>query len=107
MAYLFLDTFYLIFAPAKFERELIKLKDGGTIGLDWDGELPDAKAGITQPVLIMCPGLGGGNQNLYCLALMWKARVLGYKVCTVLFRGGDGIPITAPKLSYSGSWEDA
>ena len=26
---------------------------------------------------------------------------------TVLFRGAAELPITTPKLSYSGSWEDA
>ena len=39
--YLLMETFYENIRPEKFNRELIKLPDGGTIGLDWDGEIPD------------------------------------------------------------------
>ena len=45
--------------------------------------------------------------NLYTLALLWQARQSGYKIATVLFRGANGLPITTPILSYSGSWKDA
>lgn len=31
------------FFSDEYERELIKLKDGGTIGLDWDRGIPDLK----------------------------------------------------------------
>ena len=34
------------------------------------------------------------------------ARKRGYKVGTIYFRCSDGIPITSPKLNYSGSWDD-
>mmetsp|Transcript_17049 Transcript_17049/g.22958 ORF Transcript_17049/g.22958 Transcript_17049/m.22958 type:complete len:109 (+) Transcript_17049:316-642(+) len=89
------------------ERELVKLPDGGTCGLEWDGGLPKEDRLLTKPVLVICPGLGGGSQNLYSLALLWKARKAGFQVVTILFRGAEGLPITVPKLSYSGSWEDA
>lgn len=104
--YLLLENFYIYFRPAKFERELLKLPDGGTIGLDWDGGIPNAEQAPTQPYLIICPGLGGDSQNLYSMALLWKARAAGYKVVTVLFRGADNIPITSPKLGYGGNWKD-
>ena len=38
--------------------------------------------------------------------MCWAARQAGYKVATILFRGGQGLPITSGKLSYSGCWED-
>jgi len=92
----------------KFERELLILsEDGGTVGLNWDGGIPDPKAKEKQPILAVCPGLGGGSSNLYSVAMIWAARKAGFKCCTVLFRGAEGLPITAPKLSYSGSWRDA
>ena len=37
----------------------------------------------------------------------WLAKKEGYKCGTILFRGAEGIPITTPKLSYSGCWTDA
>ena len=104
VVYLLCENLNRFFRPEKFERELIKLPDGGTIGLDWDGGVPDPSVAPTQPYLLICPGLGGGSYNLYSLGLLWKARKAGYKVGTVLFRGAEGLPITSPKLNYSGSW---
>ena len=82
------------------------MPDGGTIGLDWDKGIPNPNENPDQPILIICPGLGGDSHNLYSLALLWKARKAGFKIATVLFRGAAGLPITTPKLSYSGSWKD-
>ena len=90
-----------------FEREEIYCPDGGTIGLDWDQGIPDPEEHPDKPILIICPGLGGDSRNLYSLQLLWEARRVGFKVVTVLFRGAAGLPITTPKLSYSGSWRDA
>ena len=59
--YLLIEIFYENLFPTKFERELFKLKDGGTIGLDWDGGIPDPKVPPTKPILIIAPGLGGGS----------------------------------------------
>ena len=39
--------------------------------------------------------------------MLYSARKAGFKVCTMLFRGADGIPITSGKLSHSGAWRDA
>lgn len=106
--YLLAETFHQNFRPDKFNREIIKCPDGGTIGLDWDGDIPDPAAdGPQKPIIVICPGLGGDSHNLYSLQLLWDARRAGFKVVTVLFRGAAGLPITTPKLSYSGSWRDA
>ena len=34
-------------SPTPFNRELIKLKDGGTVGIDWDGPIPTADQPLT------------------------------------------------------------
>lgn len=90
----------------KFERELLTLSDGGTLGLDWDGGIPDPHAEKRYPILVIAPGLGGGSHNMYSLGMLWIARAAGFKVVTVLFRGAESVPITTPLLSYSGSWRD-
>lgn len=56
---------------------------------------------------MLAPGLGGGSRNFYTLVLLHQARKQGFKVGTVLFRGGEGMPITSDKICYAGSWEDA
>ena len=105
--YLVCETVCKFMSPTKFDRELLKMADGGTCGLEWDGGIPTEDNPNTKPLLIICPGLGGGSQNLYSLALLWKAREAGFKVVTILFRGAENLPITTPKLSHSGCWEDA
>ena len=106
MVYLTCQELNKVFFKDKFSRELIKLPDGGTMGLDWDGPVPDPSVNPEQPYLIMCPGLGGSSHNFYCLSLCWAARRAGFKVATLLFRGCEKIPITTGKLSYAGSWQD-
>lgn len=39
----------------------MKLEDGGTAGLDWDGGIPDPEKMPDKPILVICPGLGGGS----------------------------------------------
>ena len=101
---LFVNTVF----PEKFTREQFKLPDGGTLGLEWDGGIPDMEneQENAKPLLLIVPGLGLDSQNLYTLAMLWKARQAGYKVCTLNFRGADGIPLTSPKLNHSGCWKD-
>ena len=48
----------------KFERELLILKDGGTAGVDWsvnDDGIGKPPPGDTKPILLLYPGLSGGN----------------------------------------------
>ena len=46
--------------PEKFPRELFKLPDGGTLGLEWDGGIPDMENAeeAAKPLLFIAPGLG-------------------------------------------------
>ena len=47
--------------PEKFTREMLILPDGGTIAIDWDGGIPEKSEAQPKPIIIMCPGLGGGT----------------------------------------------
>ena len=53
----------------------------------------------------MIPGVAGGSNNLYQLALIRQIRDK-YKLVSLLMRGSDGVPITSPLLCHPGSWED-
>ena len=65
--YLIKEIFLENLFPTPFEREEIKLPDGGTVGLDWDGPIPTEDKPLDKPLLVLAPGLGGGTQNLYTL----------------------------------------
>lgn len=73
--YMWTEIFTKMFTKVKFERELFKLSDGGTIALDWvidhEGGIP--KKGHTRPILCMFSGLAGGNDNLYILSMVRDA----------------------------------
>lgn len=69
------------FFPPKYEREEFDLADGGVMAIDWtvedDGtaypqEGKDGK--LTKPILLLLPGLSGGNDNLYTISLMEIAK---------------------------------
>ena len=106
LCYIVKEVLYENLYPDPFKREFVKCPDGGTIGLDWDGEIPDHTQPLSQPLLVIAPGLGGGTHNLYTISMLQKARSQGFKVVTIVFRGAEGLPITVPKLSYSGSSQD-
>ena len=74
LCYLVKEALYENFYPDSFKREFVTCPDGGTIGLDWDGEIPDATQPLTQPLLVIAPGLGGGTHNLYTISMLQKAR---------------------------------
>ena len=110
-----------MFSKIKFERELFKLSDGGTIALDWvvdhEGGIPKKGPSSinSRPILCMFSGLAGGNDNLYLQSMMNQAinaykntngSGQGYKCVVVNFRGAAGVPMTSPKLYWLNTWED-
>ena len=59
-----------IYHPLKFHREQFTLKDGGTVGLDWDGPIPSADWPLHKPLVVIVPGLGGATHCLYTTELI-------------------------------------
>lgn len=68
--------------PLKYERELFKLSDGGTIALDWHKDENNGSTGRPslnssekrqRPILACVSGLNGGNDNLYLYSVIKAA----------------------------------
>ena len=59
IVYLIYELIIQWISPSVFEIELVKMDDGGTCGLAWDGGIPSEDKPLNQPLLIICPGLGG------------------------------------------------
>ena len=68
----------------KYDRELFKLSDGGTIALDWHidesggipfaiGEEDSYHMPSKRPILCLISGLSGGNDNLYVYSMVKQA----------------------------------
>ncbi len=58
--------------PMKYDRELFKLSDGGTIALDWIRDDQNFKRD-RRPILCLISGLSGGNDNLYLFSTIKAA----------------------------------
>ena len=72
IVFIFYELFSQILLPVPFEKELFKLKDGGTLGLDWDEGKPEPvtkdslKSGVElKPMIILIPGVAGDSDNMY------------------------------------------
>jgi predicted alpha/beta-fold hydrolase len=83
-----------------FERELITLPDGGTVGIDWASSLDDdedtPRLHSASPVILFLHGLIGDSQSEYIFHLSRKFLHIGYRVGVMIARGCGGMKLTSP-----------
>lgn len=78
-----------------YRRELLTLKDGGEIALDWSEHNCDVKS----PVILILPGLTGASQSEYIKCLVTAANNFGARVVVFNNRGLGGVTLkVSPKL---------
>lgn len=109
LMYLLLDYGNKFFCKFGFYRETFTGPDGATFGVDWTFDKKSDKDGRpkdedNRPILLLLPGLGGQNFNLYTVAIKKLATQRGFKTGTVLFRNSEGLPVTSGKFCYSACW---
>jgi abhydrolase domain-containing protein 1/3 len=108
LIYVLFEIRMKLFFPIKYEREIIKLSDGGQLALDWqidhEGGLPLRDS--ARPILACIPGLSGGNDNGYLYSMMRKATENGFKCVVVNFRGSSGVNLTSKRFYGSAAWKD-
>lgn len=91
-----------------YTRTLIRVPDGGTLGLDWtepedEGLPPDA------PIVVVMHGLTGGSYESYVRSILSRACApkssggLGYRGVVMNFRGCAGVKLTSPQM-FSGGY---
>ena len=81
------------------DRELFVFNDGGIGGIDWTVGRPEISC--KKPILLVYPGLSGGNSNWYALGLIHEARKRGIICGTLLYRGTENLPLTSPQFNVS------
>ncbi|RDB26320.1 hypothetical protein Hypma_006635 [Hypsizygus marmoreus] len=94
-----------------YRRTLLRLLDGGTIGLDF---APSDSTHLAEdtPIIVVQHGLTGGSHEAYLRAILRPACTsieeggLGYRAVVVTFRGCAGVPLTSPKLYTAGHTDD-
>uniref|UniRef100_A0A1B6EDK0 AB hydrolase-1 domain-containing protein n=1 Tax=Clastoptera arizonana TaxID=38151 RepID=A0A1B6EDK0_9HEMI len=84
-----------------YRREILQLKDGGEVGLDWlDG------GSETSPIIIILPGITGASQADYIKGLVLTAEKVGIRTVVFNNRGIGGITLKTPRTYCAANTED-
>lgn len=86
----------------EYRREILRLKDGGEVALDWLEKGCDENS----PVIIILPGLTGESQADYIKCLVTAANNEGIRVVVFNNRGLGGIELKTPRLYCASNCED-
>uniref|UniRef100_A0A7S3PFG1 Serine aminopeptidase S33 domain-containing protein n=1 Tax=Aplanochytrium stocchinoi TaxID=215587 RepID=A0A7S3PFG1_9STRA len=89
----------------KYEREFVRLKDGGTVGLDWavSSRCPSSKELLlspdisddSYPIVFLHHGLCGSSRSHYVLsAVNYFLKTQKYRVVVMVARGCGEVPLT-------------
>ncbi|KAJ3327020.1 hypothetical protein HDU76_012427 [Blyttiomyces sp. JEL0837] len=82
----------------KYEREIITLRDGATLALDWCPGVPKDPSDPT-PLLFLVHGLNGASSESYVRSLVHLCRTKRHYRCVVMnYRGCGNVPLTTPKI---------
>ncbi|CAD7092621.1 unnamed protein product [Hermetia illucens] len=85
-----------------YRREILTLKDGGEVALDWLEKGCDSES----PVIIILPGLTGESQAEYIKCLVIAANNAGMRTVVFNNRGLGGIALKTPRLYCAANCDD-
>ncbi|KAF9506562.1 hypothetical protein BS47DRAFT_1352637 [Hydnum rufescens UP504] len=91
-----------------YTRTLIRVPDGGTLGLDWT-EPGDDTLSPDTPIVVVLHGLTGGSYEAYVRSILSRACAsksqggLGYRGVVMNSRGCAGVKLTSPQM-FSGGY---
>ncbi|CAM9981910.1 unnamed protein product, partial [Ectocarpus fasciculatus] len=88
------------------DRELFKISDGGTVGLDWVLETTDRPYNPDRPLAVLVHGLCGDTDSVY---ITFAARALqkrGYDVVSFVSRGCGGLTLTTMEGFHAAKFSD-
>ena len=92
-------------APERFERETIRLQDGGEIAVDWHAPAAETRAlDEDAPIVAVMHTLTGTARDFAGFARCARAR--GFRVAVLLRRGHLGRPLATPRFNLLGSCDD-
>lgn len=86
-----------VLPPLEYRRELLQLKDGGELALDW----MDHHCAPESPVIFILPGLTGASQSEYIKCLVAAGNNIGARVCVFNNRGLGGVALKVCSLQRS------
>ncbi|KAJ1679694.1 hypothetical protein EV182_001526 [Spiromyces aspiralis] len=90
----------------KYERELVSMSDGGTVGIDWTPSFESVPRD-DRPIVVVLHGLTGGSHEYYVRAVAKKfiSSPFNFRVVVANFRGCGQTKLTSARF-YSGGYTD-
>ncbi|KAK7083543.1 Phospholipase abhd3, partial [Halocaridina rubra] len=83
--------------------EVLPLKDGGQVCLDWfDGDDTNA----TSPLILILPGLTGSSQSEYVKGMVLSIQGIQVRCVVLNNRGTGGIPLTTTRTYCAANSDD-
>lgn len=86
----------------EYRREVLTLKDGGQVALDW----LETNCDPESPIIIILPGLTGESQAEYIKCLVMAANRAGIRTVVFTNRGLGGVALKTPRLYCASNCED-
>lgn len=87
-----------------YQRETIRLPDGGTVTQDWSPRIPTTLEEAQKPIVFITHGLTGGSYESYVESLVrYVVHDMGLVAVCQNFRGCADTQLTSP-VCYSGGW---
>ena len=103
-----LQSAYLVGVPpasrAAVRLQLVKLPDGGSLGLQWLNESEDEDIPTTRHIVVSMPPVGECSpfKNLNGILCHEIIKRLHYRVVQVVYQGLGGLPLTSRHLPGTG-----
>ncbi|KAI9018845.1 Alpha/Beta hydrolase protein [Hyaloraphidium curvatum] len=87
-----------------YERDTIRMPDGGTVTQDWSPRIPATLEEAVKPVVFITHGLTGGSHESYVMSLVrYVVDDLDMFAVVQNFRGCAETELTSP-ICYNGGW---
>ncbi|XP_069165749.1 phospholipase ABHD3 [Procambarus clarkii] len=85
-----------------YRREVLELKDGGQVSLDW----LDGSGEPDSPIVLMLPGLTGSSQSEYVKGLVRAVKSARARCCVLNNRGIGGIRLMTTRTYCAANSDD-
>lgn len=85
-----------------YDREVLTLRDGGEVALDWFA----VGCEVNSPIIIILPGLSGASQAEYIKCLVMAASHCGIRTVVFNNRGLGGLELKTPRLYCAANSDD-
>lgn len=76
-------------------REVLRLKDGGEVALDW----LEANERKDNPVAVVLPGLTGASDSVYVIGMVMSLHKMGISCAVLNSRGTGGMELKVRSIS--------